>query len=130
MGNSRFHDSFPLYAARALSASSFLRKVRRVLQQAHIDNALDLACNKLSALFDRADPKDFVDIFFICQEMMPFDRLLAETKRKHMGFDEYWLAISLAKVEDFTILPRMIKPLSLQVLKEFFKPRAEQLMKR
>lgn len=33
--------------------------------QINVDNLTDIACNKLSALFDRAEPKDFVDIYFL-----------------------------------------------------------------
>ena len=36
-----------------------------------IDNPTDIACNKLSALFDRAEPKDFVDVYFVAREMIP-----------------------------------------------------------
>ncbi len=39
----------------------------------HIDNPTDIACNKLSALFDRVEPKDFVDVYFVAREMIPFD---------------------------------------------------------
>src|SRR5207302_7088528 len=42
-----------------------------------VDNSLDIACNKLSALFERAAGKDFVDIYFIIQNLCPFDELLA-----------------------------------------------------
>ena len=41
-----------------------------------VENLTDIACNKLSALFDRAEPKDFIDVYFICQEVMPFDELV------------------------------------------------------
>ncbi|MCS7222925.1 MAG: hypothetical protein N0A15_16795, partial [Anaerolineae bacterium] len=30
-----------------------------------------IACNKLSALFDRAEPKDFVDVYFVCSSPSP-----------------------------------------------------------
>jgi predicted nucleotidyltransferase component of viral defense system len=93
-----------------------------------IDNPTDIACNKLSALFDRAEPKDFVDVYFIAQELMPFDRLVALTRQKHLGIDDYWLAVALAQVERVELLPRMVKPLSLSELKAFFLARAKELM--
>jgi predicted nucleotidyltransferase component of viral defense system len=94
----------------------------------NIDNPTDIACNKLSALFDRAEPKDFVDVYFVTQEMMPFEELVALTRQKHLGLDDYWLAIALARVEQVELLPRMIKPLSLSELKAFFLERARELM--
>lgn len=92
------------------------------------DNALDIACNKLSALFDRAESKDFVDIFFIDRELYPFAELLEQAKKKHIGLDNYWLAVSLMKVNELKLLPRMVKPLDVAELREFFLRQARFLM--
>jgi predicted nucleotidyltransferase component of viral defense system len=94
----------------------------------YVDNVLDISCNKLSALYDRSDPKDFVDIYFIDKEVIPFEKLVEEAKKKHIGMDNYWLAISLAKVEDISILPRMLKPITPDELKSFFLKKAKWLM--
>ena len=93
-----------------------------------IENLIDIACNKLSALFDRAEPKDFVDIYFICQEVLPFEELVTKTKQKHLGLDDYWLAVAMQRVEQVEILPRMIKTISLDDLKRFFLDQAKKLM--
>ncbi len=93
-----------------------------------VENLVDIACNKLSALFDRAEPKDFVDIYFICQEVMPFDELVEKTKQKHLGLDDYWLAVALQRVEQVDLLPRMIKPVNLEDLKTFFLSEARKLI--
>jgi len=95
----------------------------------YIDNAIDISCNKLSALFDRSEPKDFVDIYFIDKEIIQFDILLEKAKKKHIGLDNYWLAVSLAKVRDFSIFPRMLKSLTIDELKNFFVEKAQLLMK-
>jgi len=93
-----------------------------------IDNPTDISCNKLAALFDRAEPKDFVDVYFIVQELLAFDQLVALTRQKHLGIDDYWLAVALAQVERVELLPRMVKPLSLSELKVFFLARAKEIM--
>jgi predicted nucleotidyltransferase component of viral defense system len=93
------------------------------------DNALDISCNKLSALFDRSATKDFVDVFFIDRELLPFGELLKSAKQKHIGLDDYWLAVSLLKVEEIRKLPRMIKPVQIDELKNFFLEKAKILMK-
>jgi len=93
-----------------------------------IDNSLDISCNKLSALYDRNEAKDFVDIYFIDKEIMNFEKLVAEAKKKHIGLDNYWLAISLAKIEDVSILPKMLKPVSIKELQIFFKEKAHCLL--
>ena len=106
------------------------KKIFRQEYGIYVDNVLDISCNKLSALYDRGDPKDFVDIYFIDREVIPFERLVEEAKKKHIGLDNYWLAISLAKVEDLSILPRMLKPITFDELKIFFREQAEWLMRK
>jgi hypothetical protein len=93
-----------------------------------VDNPTDIACNKLSALFDRAEPKDFVDVYFVVREFLPFDQLARLARRKHVGMDDYWLAMALAQVESVRVLPQMVKPLSLDELNTFFLARAKELM--
>jgi hypothetical protein len=93
-----------------------------------VDNPIDIACNKLSALFDRAEPKDFVDVYFAVREILPFDRLVALARRKHVGLDAYWLAMALAQVEQVAMLPRMVKPVTVDELRTFFLARAKKLM--
>lgn len=93
-----------------------------------VDNPTDIACNKLSALFDRAEPKDFVDVYFIVRELLPFDQLVRLARQKHVGIDDYWLAMALAQVESVRVLPQMVKPLSLNELNTFFLARAKELM--
>ncbi len=38
--------------------------------------------NKLSALFDRSEAKDFVDIYFLDRDYMSFNELLVQAKKK------------------------------------------------
>ena len=47
-----------------------------------------------------------------------------------VGMDNYWLAVSLAKVEDIAVLPKMVKPISIDDLKSFFSKKAKWLMKK
>lgn len=93
-----------------------------------VDNSLDIFCNKISALYDRGEPKDFVDVYFIDKEIMPFERVLKEAKKKHIGIDNYWLAVSMAKIKDVNILPKMIKTVKIEELKIFFEKKAKWLM--
>ncbi|MEW5989326.1 MAG: nucleotidyl transferase AbiEii/AbiGii toxin family protein [Chloroflexota bacterium] len=93
-----------------------------------VDNLTDIACNKLSALFDRAEPKDFVDVYFVAQEVFSLPRLIELTRQKHLGLDNYWLAIAFRRVVNVALLPRMIKPVSIDEIKTFFLERAKELM--
>lgn len=95
-----------------------------------VERLTDIACNKLSALFDRAEPKDFVDVFFICQEVMPFDELVEKDREKHPGMDDYWLAVALQRVEQIELLPRMVKAVDIDEMKRFFLGQATKLMEK
>lgn len=93
-----------------------------------VDNAQDISCNKLSALYDRADPKDFVDLYFIHHELVPLRELLPKAKQKHVGLDNYWLAQAFGRVTDVTLLPRLIKPVTREQLVQFFTSHIPWLM--
>lgn len=93
-----------------------------------VDNATDMSCNKLAALFGRSEPKDFVDVFFICRELMPFSELYQQANKKHVGMTHYWLAMAMRNVTRVQFLPRMIKPLELATLQAFFLKLADDLM--
>lgn len=93
-----------------------------------VDNPLDIACNKFSALFDRAETKDFVDIYWIHKTLFSFDEIYENAKKKHVGLDDYWLAVSLQKVNQVEEVPRMILPLTIEELKNFFNDRIKKIM--
>lgn len=94
----------------------------------YIDNLTDIACNKLSALFDRAEAKDFVDLYFLDHEFQPFEKILDQAKTKHVGLDNYWLAQALLRIQVIEKLPRMLKEVSLSQLKVFFLEKAKNLI--
>jgi predicted nucleotidyltransferase component of viral defense system len=94
----------------------------------YIDNIKDISCNKLSALFDRAEPKDFVDIYFINKEIISINDLIPLAKNKHVGLDEYWLARVMFKIQDINFLPKMIKVVSIDELKTYFLNLARELI--
>ncbi len=89
----------------------------------------DIAANEVAALFDRADPKDFVDVYFLSQEVLPFSDLVERARQKHVGMDDYWLAQALARARTLSVLPRMVRPLDLERLRSFFVGEAERLMR-
>ena len=95
-----------------------------------VDNLLDIACNKLSALFDRHEAKDFVDVYFLSEEFMPFDELFSNAQKKHVGMDEYWMARALENVFSIEKLPRMIKPIEVATLRVFFERQIASLVQR
>ena len=102
---------------------------RKKYRSMMIDSLRDIASNKLFTINQRTDAKDFVDLYFLLRDHYTVWDLIysAEKKFQHVGFDLLLLAQDLLKVEDFTSLPRMIKPLTLLQLKQFFRKEAKKL---
>jgi hypothetical protein len=87
-----------------------------------VNDFQDLVVDKLLAFFGRAEPRDAVDLYFIL-ETQDFWGLTELAAKKDPGFDLYWLALALDKVQDFPDeLERwpveMLQPLSLHKLKD------------
>lgn len=106
----------------------FEKTILRPECKIYIDNLTDIACNKLSALYDRAEPKDFVDVYFLDREGLPFPELLEKAKKKHVGLDDYWLAQAFQRIQEVEKLPRMLKPIELETLKNFFNEWGRKLV--
>lgn len=61
---------------------------------------------------------------------MPFPELVEQARNKHVGIDDYWLAVALQRVAQVEFLPRLIKPVTIAQLQTFFLDQAKQLMRR
>lgn len=94
----------------------------------YIDNIIDISSNKFSALFERHEMKDFVDIYFIDKEIMKFEEIYLLAKEKHVGLDDYWLCYALRYINEISILPKMIKPVTIEELRSFFNQKIAMLM--
>lgn len=92
-----------------------------------VDSLLDIAINKMRTVQQRESVKDFVDLYFLLQKFSIWD-LIDGVKIKFNNKIEPWvLAADLINVENFQNMPRMIKPLTLLQLKQFFREEAKKL---
>ncbi len=92
-----------------------------------VDSKYDIAVNKLATILDRFDPKDFVDLYFLLQEFTLAK--LREGLKKKFGLeaDQIFLGSELIKVRRITALPKMLKPLAINDLVNFFTSEAKKL---
>jgi len=65
-----------------------------------INNYQDIIADKVLAYFGRWEYRDAVDLYFILQREQ-LEHIVSLAKQKDPGFDLYWFAVSLVKVEDF-----------------------------
>ncbi len=109
----------------------------RIFEKVIVDSFEDIAVNKIGCILTREppEPKDFVDLFFILEDSnYSVDYLLSRAKEKEGALDyEYSIlgfATNLLRVEDLQFLPRMIKPLTMEVLRSRLVPIAHDILRR
>ena len=112
---------FTIYPFAHLSQ---LKKLGRL----QVDSMLDIAANKLMAMIERFEPKDFVDLYFLLQEKFMIGELV-EAVNKKFGFkiEPLTLGQELMKVRRVSFLPKMRKELSIPELQNFFLKLARDL---
>ena len=74
--------------------------------------------------------KDFVDLYYLLKKFTFWDLRKGAKQKFRMNIEPMLIAADFLAVEEFTVLPRMIKPLTLEELKAFFRAQAMKLAKK
>jgi len=89
-----------------------------------VDSLIDIATNKLLALFGRAELRDFIDVYFLVKENFTKNELIEKSTLKDPGLDLYWLGIAMERINDFSDdspdLYLLTRPCKMSELKDFF----------
>lgn len=102
-------------------------KLGRKIQGISIDSLEDIGANKFMTMTQRTEVKDFVDLYFLLQKFTFWDLFYFVKKKFKMELDFVWIAAHFLKVNDFDKMPRMIAPLKLKELQDFFKEQAKKI---
>lgn len=94
-----------------------------------VDSLVDIAVNKLLTISQRNNVKDFVDLYFLLPKFSLWDLREGVKMKFNMEIEPLLIAADFLKVEDFTFLPNMVTPLTLDKLKSFFREEAKKLGK-
>lgn len=94
---------------------------------------MDAITDKFLTYFGRAAHRDAVDLYFILGRE-DFWKLCEKAKIKDEGFDLYWMAAALKKIETFSDdlaqwQVQMLVPLDAKALKKSFLAIADEIMK-
>lgn len=92
-----------------------------------VDSEYDLAVNKLAAILDRFDPKDFVDLYFLLQKYALTKIREGYEKKFGIKTDPIFLGSELNKANRIEAMPKMVKKLRIDELKAFFTDLAAKL---
>jgi hypothetical protein len=95
-----------------------------------VDALENIGANKVNAIFGRTDVKDFVDLYVILKAGLELFDLIEMAKQKDAGLTEFYLAGMMRQVRELNRLPRMLKPIDLDTLKEFYLRLADDLLRR
>ena len=86
-----------------------------------ISSVIDIACTKLITISQRGFKKDFIDLYFILQQV-PLDKLFSalEKKYENINFNKLHILKSLTFFEeaDKQPMPRMLKPTTWDQIKD------------
>lgn len=114
---------FAPYAYRELAKKTLYRGVIQT------DSLLDIGANKLLAVSQRSEVKDFVDLFFLLKQFSFWELRDGVKSKFNVELEPYLVATDFTVVSDFTFLPTMVKPLTLDKLKAYFQSLAKKLGK-
>lgn len=92
---------------------------------------MDIAINKLMTIHQRSSEKDFVDLYFLLKHYTIWD-LMEGVRIKFRREIEPWILGGdlLYAADQFKSLPKMIKPLTVEELKRFFRKIGMDLAKK
>lgn len=121
--NTKLKVDFAYYPYKRLEKGTMINNIT-------VDSLTDIAVNKLLTITQRADVKDFVDYYFLREKYSVWDLLEGVKVKFGQKIEPLLLSSDFLKVEDFEYLPRMIKPLTLDELKSFFRQEAKKISKK
>ncbi|MBI2086424.1 nucleotidyl transferase AbiEii/AbiGii toxin family protein [Candidatus Daviesbacteria bacterium] len=114
---------FACYPYKRIKKGPMVNSVR-------IDSKQDIAINKLHTITSRMEVKDFVDLYFLLKEFSFWDLFHGVEEKFRIEIDLLWLGMDFLKVEEFKFLPKMLVPLSLKELQDFYRVQAKKLGRR
>lgn len=92
-----------------------------------VDSLFDIAVNKLQTIHQRTEVKDFVDLYFLLGKFTIWDLIEGVGVKFRMKTNPFLIGINCLKVESFDSLPKMLKPLTLKQLKDYYRVLAKKL---
>lgn len=98
-----------------------------ILQGVSVDSLLDIGANKIMTIMQRTDVKDYVDLYFLLKKDTFWDLLNHSQHKFNMEIDILLLAANFFRAAHFEYMPKMLVPLKLEDLQDFYKDLAKKL---
>jgi len=98
--------------------------------QLQVDSLMDIAINKLTTIQQRSQIKDFVDCYYLFEKFSIWDLIEGATIKFGLKIDPWVLSADLLNIDSFELMPKMIKPLTLEKLQHYFHSLAKKMGQR
>jgi predicted nucleotidyltransferase component of viral defense system len=99
------------------------------INNVRVDSLVNIATNKILAIFGRLEPKDYIDLYIILEKTdFTFDELFKLAKEKDTGLSEFYFANTIADVEQFKNLPDMKIKFEKSHFTKFYKDLSRKLL--
>lgn len=102
---------------------------RRVVEGIIVDSLSNIAANKVTAILGRTEAKDFVDLYFLLHAGYELRTLISLARQKDPGLTEFYLGHTMRQVTRLKMLPRLVKPVTLEELQGFYLGLADNLLR-
>lgn len=94
-----------------------------------VDSLINIATNKILAVFGRLEPKDYIDLFVIfTQTILSFDKMFELAKQKDLGLSEFYFANIITDADKFETLPKMKIPFDKKAFLKFYDDLSRKLL--
>lgn len=94
-----------------------------------VDSLVNIATNKILAVFGRLEPKDYIDLFVIfTQTDLSFDKMFKLAKQKDTGLSEFYFANTISDAGKFKTLPKMKIPFDKDAFVQFYKNLSKKML--
>ncbi len=100
----------------------------QTIENVRVDSLINIATNKILAVFGRLEPKDYIDLYAICtQTEFTFDKIFSLAKQKDTGLSEFYFANTIINAGQLETLPKMKMPFNKAEFVKFYKKLSERL---
>ena len=94
-----------------------------------VDSLINIATNKILAVFGRFEPKDYIDLYVIfTQTELSFEEMFEKAKEKDTGLSELYFANVIVDVKQFKTFPKMHIPFDKKEFVKFYQDLSRDLL--
>lgn len=91
------------------------------IEKVRVDSLENIGSNKITAIFGRLEPKDYIDLYCIIKFTdLKFDKLFDLAKQKDLGLSEFMFANIIAEIEKIQNWPPLKTNVNIQEVVSFY----------